>query len=923
MGKRVHVVVSVPGDARDLPAEWVVTADRYLEGPGEFNARDAVVINLCRSYRYRTKGYYVSLLAAARDQDVMPSVETIEGLADPFTVFRSLEEAGIATVDRGTNPTGPVHDTLVLLGSSEDPRFRDVALAVYREWPAPLLRLRLVEQQRVWSVAGLQSVPPHDLTHEERARFASLLRDESLLLRRGAVAPREEKRAAIAVLVDPNDPFTPSTPETVERLERVAARMNVHVRRIGLGDIDRLGEYDALFIRALTGVREPAFQFALRAEALGMPTIDDAQSIIRCSNKVFLEELLRREGIPTPQTLVVTSRTPWEHVCELGDPFVIKLPDGSFSASVHKVSSQAEYRSHAAEMFRRSPLIIAQEYLPTKFDWRITVLDGKPLFAARYFMASGHWQIRSETGAGERYGRVEAVSRERAPREIVALALRAAALIGDGIYGVDIKETPSGPVIIEINDNPNIDRGDEDAADGDQVYEDIVSFFLGRIEETGKLNGAGNGAASRTGSRRSAETKRHYRPFEVAGMELEYAVVDHDLEPISAVEQAFRAIAGRLTSDVEIDGVGFSNEIADHVFEIKTLSPTASLRDAEELLVRGVLRFSETLRTELDARLLPTGMHPWFDPREARIWRRSGTGIYETYARIFDVQTHGWMNVHAAHLNLPLGREEEAVALHNAAALLVPYLPAIAASSPVFDGRVQPELDGRMRWILEHQAALPESQGEIVPELVESLADYRKRILGSMYTALDRFPDSGRIRHEFLNARGAVIRFSRKALEVRVVDVQECVKLDVAIAVFVRSALRLLTRQLVTGRIAFPAHRFLVADLRATIQHGRNARVMAPHLGDSVDRSDDGAAAAGEVLRELLAGARRVVRRDEAPYLDLVEKIIAEGSLAERIRGVLEPVEADESALRDRLREVYGELADCLVRNEPWSGRGW
>jgi len=239
--------------------------------------------------------------------------------------------------------------------------------------------------------------------------------------------------------------------------------MNVHVHRIGLDDLRKLPEYDALFVRALTGVSEPAFQFALRAEALDMPVVDDPQSIIRCGNKVFLEELLRREGIPTPRTLIVTRATPWGQVEALGLPLVLKLPDGSFSSAVHKIASRDEFRRRSQEMFHRSPLIIAQEFLPTDFDWRVTVLGGRLLFAARYYMARGHWQIRSESKGTERYGRVEAVSRGEAPRAVVQLALRAAALIGDGMYGVDLKETPAGPVVIEINDNPNLDVGYEDA----------------------------------------------------------------------------------------------------------------------------------------------------------------------------------------------------------------------------------------------------------------------------------------------------------------------------------------------------------------------------------------------------------------------------------------------------------------------------
>ncbi|MGI9181042.1 MAG: glutamate-cysteine ligase family protein [Longimicrobiaceae bacterium] len=941
--RQLLFVVSTPADAAGMPKERVLTADRYLEGRETFSDRRLVVVNLARSYRYRTKGYYVSLLADARGHQVIPSVETIEGLADPFGLFRCLQEAGIPTVDvaemrargngaaeRAANGT-EVAETLAYFGSSPDRRFQAAALAAFRDWPMPVLRLQFVREEEEWRVAHVAPVPVHQLAEEERARFLEVLGSEALVLRRGAAAPREARRASIAVLVDENDVFSPSSPETIDRLERVAARMNVHVRRIALDEIAKLGEYDALFIRALTGVREPAFQFALRAEALDMPVIDDSQSIIRCSNKVFLEEMLRREGIPTPRTLVVTSKTPWEQIeRELGLPFVIKLPDSSFSAAVHKISSPAEYRQHAAEMLRRSPLLIAQEWLPTEFDWRITVLDGKLLFAAKYYMARGHWQIRSADAAGERYGRVEAVPRAKAPRKVVELGVRAASLIGSGLYGVDIKETPPGPVVIEINDNPNLDVGYDDAADGNAIYEDLVNFFLRQIEENGdgveedEEAGEESPAPSplRQPIRGPTEPKPHYRPFEVAGIELEYPVVDRDLNVASRVDEAFRALAGRATSDVELGSVGFSNEIADHVFEIKTLAPTRSLAAAEEALVEGVRRFSTVLREHFGARLLPTGMHPWMDPRKGQLWSRSGTRIYQTYARLFDVHTHGWMNVHAAHLNLPLGRETEAVAMYNAAALLIPYLPALAASSPMYEGELQEAVDNRLAWILKHQARIPESCGELVPEYIESFGDYRKRILGGMYAALDRLPDADAIRHEFFNARGAILRFSRKAMEIRVLDTQECVRMDVAIATFVRCALRYLTRPVLAGKIALPEHDALVRDFRAAIQCGTTARVEAPHLGDRVERGEEGKAEIRAVLRLLLEGAQRTARKDEAPYLELVERIIASGSLSERIRAALLPhASGSDEEFTEAARKIYIELADCLEANEPWVGR--
>ncbi|MDQ3555343.1 MAG: RimK-like ATPgrasp N-terminal domain-containing protein, partial [Gemmatimonadota bacterium] len=320
MSRRVVVVVSRRRDAAGVPDEMVVVADRYLEGGEQFADARTVVVNLCRSYRYRSRGFYVSLLADARGQQVVPSVETMEGLGDEYALFRSLQEVGVPTEDGDAEEGDETASTLAVFGAVPDPRFRTAALAIYREWPVPLLRIGWVLAGEQWKVSGVAAVPLSQIDDEERARLREVLCNERWVARRGALVPREGKRASIAVLFDEADVWSPSSPETIDKLERVAARMNVHVHRIGLGDLAKLGEYDALFVRALTGVSEPAFPFVLRAEALKMPAVDDSQSIIRCSNKVFLEELLAREGIPTPRTRVVTSRTPWEQLEALGLP---------------------------------------------------------------------------------------------------------------------------------------------------------------------------------------------------------------------------------------------------------------------------------------------------------------------------------------------------------------------------------------------------------------------------------------------------------------------------------------------------------------------------------------------------------------------------------------------------------------------------
>jgi gamma-glutamylcysteine synthetase len=272
-------------------------------------------------------------------------------------------------------------------------------------------------------------------------------------------------------------------------------------------------------------------------------------------------------------------------------------------------------------------------------------------------------------------------------------------------------------------------------------------------------------------------------------------------------------------------------------------------------------------------------------------------------------------------VNLPLGTDEEAAAMLNAAALLTPYLPALAASSPMHDGEIQPAVDNRMAHVLHHQDRLPESMGVMVPEYVTSLADYRKRVVKPMLAACGRLPDAGAIKGDFLNARCAVVKSYRSSIEIRCLDMQECVKMDVALAVFVRWALKALTGRVLSGKQALPAHALLVEDLHAVVQHGTRARVNAPHAAKTARRDAQGKADVRDVLRDLLALARREVRADEAPYLGLVEGIIERGNLSERIAASLEPHVKDEDGFTDAARRVYVELGDCLVENQPWKGR--
>jgi len=250
---------------------------------------------------------------------------------------------------------------------------------------------------------------------------------------------------------------------------------------------------------------------------------------------------------------------------------------------------------------------------------------------------------------------------------------------------------------------------------------------------------------------------REFRAYEVAGLELEYSIVDEKLRPRCGVDDLFAALSGHRTSDVELDSVGLSNELAAHVLEMKT-PPERSLVRAEQRLAAGVREVAAKLRDEFGWRLLPTGMHPLMRPSQTRLWSRGGQQIYRTYARLFGIRKHGWLNVQSCQVNLPFGSPEEATAMHNAAAALIAYLPALAASSPIVEGRRGPALSSRMAFYAKNQASIPVLTGGVIPEYVDSLDDYNERIFGRIYAALDEVPGTRLIRHEWVNSRGAILR---------------------------------------------------------------------------------------------------------------------------------------------------------------------
>lgn len=463
-----------------IPGMEVVSAYSYLSDPELAQGAGRKVFNLCRSFKYQAAGYYVSLLAEARGHRPLPSLAAIQDLKlVPVVklVFQDLDELIQSNLRRIRSET---FELSIYFGHNLAAGHDRLALALFNAFPAPLLRAKF-ERDGTWRfvairVLGLGEVPDSHWPFVVQQAKRYLKRVPN----RGKAAP--PTRFDLAILHDPSDPMPPSNAEALEKLIAAGESLGMGCDLIEKDAYGRIAEYDALLIRVTTYVNHHTYRFARRAQAEGMVVIDDPRSIMRCTSKVYLAETMARHRVATPRTLILYRDNALDGLRSLGFPCVLKRPDSSFSEGVSRVDAEADAEGMLEKLFENTDLLVAQEYVRTEFDWRIGVLGGTPLFACRYGMVPQHWQIvkRDETGIHE--GDSETLLIEDAPPDVVKLATRAAGLMGDGLYGVDLKVVRGKPLVIEINDNPNIDAGIEDAALGDELYRRIMRHFLRKLD---------------------------------------------------------------------------------------------------------------------------------------------------------------------------------------------------------------------------------------------------------------------------------------------------------------------------------------------------------------------------------------------------------------------------------------------------------
>lgn len=470
----------------------LLTVDAFLdEGIPQPGTAQRVVV-LCRRYGYLTGGYYCSLLAEARGLVPMPTVGDVLSLSRRSLVriaVPDLEQLLQQTMRRLRSSPASGHVLHVFCGQTDDTRFRRLAAACFDVFRFPVLRVQLELDGANWRIAEIKPLGIHRVPADLREQLYQAVRGYT----RSRRSPGPGFRPALynlAILQDPAEVLPPSNDGALQKFERIGEGLRIDVERISRRDAQRIPEFDALFVRATTAIDHYTYQFARKAELEGLAVMDDTQSILRCANKVYLHELLLRHQLPAPRTETI-NRATFDGAAaaaladRLGLPMVLKVPDGSFSRGAIKAETLAQLSEGAAVLMKSSRLILAQEFVYTGFDWRVGVLRGEPLFVCQYMMSRNHWQIIRH-GKDGRFteGAATTLPIEAAPADVVQTAVRAARLVGDGLYGVDVKQTDKGVLVIEVNDNPNIDRGIEDQVAGDRLYETILKDFIRRIDET-------------------------------------------------------------------------------------------------------------------------------------------------------------------------------------------------------------------------------------------------------------------------------------------------------------------------------------------------------------------------------------------------------------------------------------------------------
>ena len=459
----------------------VISTKDYLTKPEFTQMKQVRIFNLANDYSYQSKGYYISLLAEARGHRPLPSVKNILDFS-ARALAKTVNEENDELIQKSLKDIKSKEFVLsIYFGQNIAIKYRELSQVFHRFFQVPYFRVKFVKSDK-WTVHSARIISAKDIPDVHFVYIRKFARDY-FDKKRYSSAVSKPNKYSMGILVKPGDDAPASDSKALEKFISMADKMRIDAELITPKDFNRLPAFDALFIRMSTHVRNESYRFSRKAQSLGIALVDYPDSILKCSNKVYMTEALIGAGIPTPKCNIFQRDSKDGALQAIGLPCVLKLPDSTFSYGVKKAETMEEFERITQSMLKISDLLICQEYVPTDFDWRIGILDGEPIYACKYFMARGHWQIYNWSAKkSEKEGNFATIPLHEVPPKVVHLAQKSAKLVGDGLYGIDIKEVDSGPTVIEVNDNPNIDYGVEDKLLGSALYEKILNAFIKRIE---------------------------------------------------------------------------------------------------------------------------------------------------------------------------------------------------------------------------------------------------------------------------------------------------------------------------------------------------------------------------------------------------------------------------------------------------------
>lgn len=380
-------------------------------------------------------------------------------------------------------------------------------------------------------------------------------------------------------------------------------------------------------------------------------------------------------------------------------------------------------------------------------------------------------------------------------------------------------------------------------------------------------------------------------------------MVDEELKALPIVNKIIKDFHGRIVNFVEQPHFTFGKEIQLHVMEVKPNAPFRSPEIFEETMQEAVLNLTDFLESKYNAHLLGTGMHPLLKLEETGVWPHRHRKIYQAYSDVFDLNRHGWLNIQSFQLNIPYSNEKSAIFLHNMLAEICAYLPAMSASSPIYEGKLGEHVDNRLFFYAINQKEVPSVTGDVIPEYIFSVGQYRKEVIEKYSLDLaNAGANECLLFKEWVNSRGVIFRFERKAIEIRIMDEQECVKSDVALSCFIRAVLRGLMEE----KAEFLPRETLVKDFNSVVEMGLKAKVMHPH-GQT----------ARQVCEHFFKIAWKNATKEEKRYLPMIKKRIECGSLSEIIRDRVKR-RAQKTNFKEAVIDVYSRLIRSLVENQPY-----